>query len=101
MHELMSDIPYPPARTGHASGERAPGGRLFGSAGEYPGLWQSGQWQDAAVVRHRSGADLRRVLFRPCSLLVQELLLAKREWSLPRLLKRLSKYEALLIDDST
>ena len=41
----------------------------------------------------------RRVLFRPCSLLVQELLLAKRELSLPRLLKRLSKYEALIIDD--
>ncbi len=41
----------------------------------------------------------RRVLFRPCSLLVQELLLAKQELSLPRLLKRLSKYEALIIDD--
>ena len=32
-------------------------------------------------------------------MLVQELLLAKRELSLPRLLKRLSKYEALIIDD--
>ncbi len=41
----------------------------------------------------------RRVLFRPCSLLVQELLLTKQELSLPRLLKRLSKYEALIIDD--
>lgn len=41
----------------------------------------------------------RRVLFRPCSLLVQELLLTKQELSLPRLLKRLSKYEALVIDD--
>ncbi len=41
----------------------------------------------------------RRVLFRPCSMLVQELLLAKQELSLPRLLKRLSKYEALIIDD--
>ncbi len=41
----------------------------------------------------------RRVLFRPCSLLVQELLLAKQELSLPRLLRRLSKYEALIIDD--
>ncbi len=44
-------------------------------------------------------AQGRRVLFRPCSLLVQELLLAKQELSLPRLLKRLSKYEALIIDD--
>lgn len=41
----------------------------------------------------------RRVLFRPCNLLVQELLLAKQELSLPRMLKRLSKYEALIIDD--
>ena len=41
----------------------------------------------------------RRVLFRPCSLLVQELLLAKQELSLPRLLRRLSKYEALISDD--
>ncbi len=41
----------------------------------------------------------RRVLFRPCSMLVQELLLAKQELSLPRLLKRLSKYEAPIIDD--
>ncbi len=32
-------------------------------------------------------------------LLVQELLLAKQELSLPRLLRRLSKYEALIIDD--
>lgn len=41
----------------------------------------------------------RRVLFWPCNLLVQELLLAKRELSLPRLLKRFAKYDALLIDD--
>jgi DNA replication protein DnaC len=41
----------------------------------------------------------RRVLYRPCSLLVQELLLAKRDLRLPQLLKRLSQYEALFIDD--
>jgi len=41
----------------------------------------------------------RRVLFWPCNLLVQELLLAKRELGLPRLLKRFAKYDALLIDD--
>jgi DNA replication protein DnaC len=35
----------------------------------------------------------RRVLFTTCDLLVQELLLAKRELRLARLLKRLSKYE--------
>jgi DNA replication protein DnaC len=41
----------------------------------------------------------RRVLFTPCNLLVQELLIAKRELTLARQLKRLRKYDALLIDD--
>ena len=41
----------------------------------------------------------RRVLFASCNLLVQQLLLAKQELSLPRALKRLSKYDALIIDD--
>ena len=41
----------------------------------------------------------RRVLFATCSLLVQELLVAKRDLKLSRLLKRLAGYEVLLIDD--
>ena len=41
----------------------------------------------------------RRVLFRPCDLLVQELLVAKRELQLAQLLKKLSRFQALLIDD--
>lgn len=41
----------------------------------------------------------RRVLFRPCSILVQELLVAKRDLKLPQYLKRLAKYDALIIDD--
>jgi len=41
----------------------------------------------------------RRVLFTPCSLLVQQLLIAKRDLNLPRLLKRLRKYDAIIIDD--
>jgi len=41
----------------------------------------------------------RRVLFRPCSMLVQELLIAKRDLSLPKYLKSLSKYDVLIIDD--
>ena len=41
----------------------------------------------------------RRVLFRPCEILVQELLLAKRELRLPQVLKHLSRYDALIIDD--
>ena len=41
----------------------------------------------------------RPVLFTTCSLLVQELLLAKSELKLARMIKRLSKFEALIIDD--
>jgi DNA replication protein DnaC len=41
----------------------------------------------------------RSVLFTTCSLLVQELLAAKRELKLTRFIKRLSKFEALIIDD--
>jgi DNA replication protein DnaC len=41
----------------------------------------------------------RRVLFTPCSLLVQQLLIAKRDLKLPRVLKYLSRYDALIIDD--
>ena len=41
----------------------------------------------------------RRVISWPCALLVQELLVAKRDLKLSRVLKRISKYEALLIDD--
>ena len=41
----------------------------------------------------------RRVLFRPCSLLVQELLIAKRDLALAKVLKRLSRYDVVIIDD--
>jgi DNA replication protein DnaC len=41
----------------------------------------------------------RKVYFTPCSLLVQELLKAKQELQLSRALKKLSKYDALIIDD--
>jgi DNA replication protein DnaC len=41
----------------------------------------------------------RRVLFTACNLLVQDLLIAKQDLRLPRVLKRLSKYDALIIDD--
>ena len=44
----------------------------------------------------RSG---RRVLSRKCGLLVQDLLLAKRDLKLAALLKRLAGYEALIVDD--
>lgn len=41
----------------------------------------------------------KRVLFCTCSLLVQELLVAKKELSLSKKLKKLSRYDALIIDD--
>lgn len=41
----------------------------------------------------------RRILFAPCNLLVQELLIAKRDLKLARVLKKFSKYHGLIIDD--
>lgn len=39
------------------------------------------------------------MLFTACSLLVQDLLVAKRELRLAKVLKKLSKFDALVIDD--
>lgn len=41
----------------------------------------------------------RRVLFTHCNLLVQDLLIAKRDLKLARVLKKLSRYQVLIIDD--
>ncbi len=41
----------------------------------------------------------RRVLLTSCHLLVQDLLFAKKELKLARLLKKLARYDALMIDD--
>ena len=41
----------------------------------------------------------RRVLFRRCDVLVQELLAAKRDLVLPKLLKQWGRFDALVIDD--
>ena len=50
-----------------------------------------------------SGLELiyteRRVLFRRCDVLVQELLAAKRDLTLPKLLKQWSRFDLLIIDD--
>jgi len=45
---------------------------------------------------HRMG---RRVYFTQCSLLVQELLIAKQELKLARILKKFARYDAIIIDD--
>jgi len=41
----------------------------------------------------------RSVLFTTCTLLVQQLLIAKRDLLLPKTIKKLSRYDALIIDD--
>lgn len=41
----------------------------------------------------------KQILFLPCNLLVQNLLIAKRDLKLSRYLKKLSKYDAIIIDD--
>jgi DNA replication protein DnaC len=41
----------------------------------------------------------RHIRFMPCNLLVQELLIAKRDLKLARVLKQYGKFEALIIDD--
>jgi len=41
----------------------------------------------------------KRIFFTQCSMLVQNLLVAKRELELPKALKKLLKYDAILIDD--
>jgi DNA replication protein DnaC len=51
-----------------------------------------------AIAQELINSD-KRIFFTPCSLLVQDLLVAKRDLVLPRMLKKLSKYDALLIDD--
>ena len=52
----------------------------------------------AAIARELIMAG-RRILFTPCSLLVQELLRAKAGLLLDKHLKKLARYEVLLIDD--
>ena len=41
----------------------------------------------------------RSILMTTCSLLVQQLLIAKRDLRLPKLIKRLSRFDGLIIDD--
>ncbi len=59
----------------------------------------SGKTHLLCAIGHELILQGRRVLYTPCSLLVQELLIAKRELSLGKQLKKLSRYHALIIDD--
>lgn len=64
----------------------------FGSPG-------SGKTHLLCAVGHELIQNDRRVLFSKCSLLVEEMLRAKKELKLERLLKKLEKFEALILDD--
>jgi DNA replication protein DnaC len=59
----------------------------------------SGKTHLLCGVCHELVKHGRRVLYTTCSLLVQELLIAKRDLKLATVLKRLGRYEGLLIDD--
>jgi DNA replication protein DnaC len=50
-------------------------------------------------IAHELIRQGRKVYFRSCALLVQELLAAKRDLKLSRTIKKLAKYEAIVIDD--
>jgi DNA replication protein DnaC len=65
---------------------------VFGSVG-------SGKTHLLCAIAQELARSGRKVLFTTCDLLVQELLIAKRDLKLSRLLKRLAGYTALLIDD--
>ena len=59
----------------------------------------SGKTHLLCAIAHEIIQQGRRVLFKSCNLLVQELLVAKRDLKLPRVLKQFSKYELIVIDD--
>jgi DNA replication protein DnaC len=61
-----------------------------------PGSGKTHALNAVALELVRAG---RRVLFSKCSLLVQELLKAKRDLELKELLRELSRWEGLVIDD--
>jgi DNA replication protein DnaC len=65
---------------------------LFGRSG-------SGKTHLLCGLAHELVQRGQAIYYRPCSLLVQELLLAKRELKLERLLKQWSRYAAIVIDD--
>ena len=50
-------------------------------------------------IRHELARQSRQVYFSTCDLIIQQLLRAKRELELDKLLKKLSRFEALMIDD--
>lgn len=65
---------------------------MFGAVG-------SGKTHLLCAISQELVRQGRRVYFSRCSLLVQDLLQAKRDLRLPRALKKLASYDAVLVDD--
>ncbi len=65
---------------------------LFGNPG-------SGKTHLICALGHALIEEDKRVYCTTCAMLLQELLLAKKELRLPRLLKRFSRFDAIIIDD--
>jgi len=59
----------------------------------------SGKTHILSAISHELIRSGRRVYFRNCGLMVQDLLAAKRDLKLSGLFKRLSRYEVLVLDD--
>jgi DNA replication protein DnaC len=59
----------------------------------------SGKTHLLCAIGHELIEQGRRVLFISCSQLVQDLLIAKRDLAMSKLLKKLSRYDAIIIDD--
>jgi DNA replication protein DnaC len=72
--------------------DRAENVLAFGNPG-------SGKTHLLSAIGHELVHQDRRVVFTTCGLLVQDLLVAKRELRLAKALKKLAKFEALIIDD--
>lgn len=63
------------------------------------GLPGRGKTHLLSAIGHELVERGHKVLFRPTALLVQQLLIAKRELRLEHELKRLDRYEAVILDD--
>ena len=59
----------------------------------------SGKTHLLCAIGHQLIEQGRRVLFVSCSQLVQDLLIAKRDLEMSKLLKKLSRYDAIIVDD--
>lgn len=59
----------------------------------------SGKTHLVCAIGHELVAQGKRVLFTCCSQLVQDLLIAKRDLTIVKYLKKLSRFDAVIIDD--